>query len=74
MSLEIPPYLFDDGEHFFRLVRQPLVTSAIPTTPGFYTDMSFVHGGIGRRYFLKVPAGWNASTNWPLVLLLPGHG
>lgn len=74
MSLEIPPYLFDDGERFFRLIRTPLVTSPMLTTPGFYTNQTFVHGGIARRYFLKVPAGWNASTNWPLVLLLPGHG
>lgn len=74
LSLEIPPYLLDDGERFFRLIRTPLVTSPMLTTPGFYTNQTFVHGGIARRYFLKVPAGWNASTNWPLVLLLPGHG
>lgn len=74
MSLEIPPYLMDDDERFFRLIRTPLVTSPISTTPGFYTNMTFVHGGIARKYFLKIPAGWNSATNWPLVLLLPGHG
>jgi poly(3-hydroxybutyrate) depolymerase len=36
--------------------------------------MSFVHGSIVRKYFLKVPAGWTSSTNWPVLLLLPGHG
>ncbi len=74
MSLEIPPYLLDDDERFFRLIRTPLVTSPIPTTPGYYTNQTFVHGGIARRYFLKIPAAWNPSTHWPLVLLLPGHG
>lgn len=74
MSLEIPPYLLDDDARFFRLSRSQLVTSPIPAAAGFYTNQTFVHGGITRRYFLKVPAGWNASTRWPLVLLLPGHG
>lgn len=74
MSLEIPPYLMDDSERFFRLIRTPLITTPMLTTPGFYTNQTFVHGGIARKYFLKVPAGWNAATNWPLVLLLPGHG
>lgn len=74
MSLEIPAYLLDEGYRFFRLERRSLVTSAIPTTPGFYSDISFVHGGVARKYFLKVPSGWNAAQTWPLVFLLPGHG
>lgn len=74
MSLEIPPYLMDDQQRFFRLMREPLVTSPIPTTPGFYTAQTFVHGGIARKYFLKVPSDWTPSTNWPVLLLLPGHG
>lgn len=74
MSLEIPGYLMDDQQHFFRLTREPLVTSPIPTTPGFYTDMSFVHGGIARNYYLSIPNGWTAATNWPVMFALPGHG
>jgi len=74
MALELPPYLLADSEHFFRLARPPLVTSPIPTTPGFYTDMTFVQDGIARNYYLQVPAGWTAATNWPLMLALPGHG
>lgn len=74
MSLQIPPYLLDDDQHFFRLTRHPLVTSAIPTATGFYTNQTFVHGGIARNYYLQVPNGWNAGTNWPFILVLPGHG
>lgn len=74
MSLEIPPYLLDDEQRFFRLSRQALVTSPIPTAAGFHTDMSFVHGGIARNYFLKIPSNWTAATNWPVMIVLPGHG
>ncbi len=74
MSLEIPPYLLGDKKRFFRLARAPLVTSPVPTEPGFHTGLTFVHGGIARNYYLGVPAGWNTSTNWPLMLALPGHG
>ena len=74
MSLEIPPYLLVDDERFFRLARHALITSPIPTTPGFHTNLTYVHGGIARNYYLGVPAGWNAATNWPLMLALPGHG
>lgn len=74
MSLEIPDYLITGTRHFFRLSRHALATTQIPTQPGFYTDQQFAHAGIARRYFLQVPGGWNAATNWPLVLVLPGHG
>ena len=73
MSLEIPPNLLDDPQHFFRLARAPLVTSPVPTEPGFHTGLTFVHGGLARNYYLGVPTGWNAATNWPLMLALPGH-
>lgn len=73
MTLEIPFPLLDDDEHFFRLARTPRVTSLIPTVPGRYPDQSFVHAGLGRRYLLQIPQGWSNSTNWPLVLVLPGH-
>ncbi len=73
MTLEIPFPLLDDEEHFFRLARTARVTSLIPTVPGRYPDQSFVHAGLGRRYLLQIPEGWNTSTNWPLVLVLPGH-
>lgn len=74
MSLEIPTYLLEGGYRFFRLARQSLVTTPVPAAPGFYTSMSFVHAGIGRRYFLKIPDGWSEAEQWPLVLALPGHG
>jgi len=74
MSLQIPPYLMTDSQRFFRLARRALINSPIPTTPGFHTNLTFVHGGMARNYFLGVPAGWNAATNWPLMLALPGHG
>lgn len=74
MALEIPAYLLNDSKHFFRLRRDPLITTPIPTAPGFYTDLHFVHDSIARNYFLKIPSGWNTATNWPLVLVLPGHG
>jgi poly(3-hydroxybutyrate) depolymerase len=74
MSSEIPPYLLTNHFHFFRLARRALITSPIPTTPGFYTNQSLVHGGIARNYFLGIPAGWTAATNWPVMFALPAHG
>ncbi len=74
MSLEIPTPLLGTPEQFFRLARTPRVTSLIPTVPGRYPDQSFVHAGLARRYLLQIPQGWNTATNWPLVVVLPGHG
>ena len=74
IEIQIPLPLLTTGRAFFRIARQPLVTSPVPTTPGFYTTQTFVHGGITRNYFLRVPATWSASGSHPLVFLLPGHG
>ncbi|MFN0125500.1 MAG: alpha/beta hydrolase family esterase [Verrucomicrobiales bacterium] len=73
-EVTIPLWLLNAPKRFFRVVRRPLTTLSIPVTPGFYEGRSFVHGGISRNYLIKIPSGWNAAQQWPLALILPGHG
>lgn len=73
-EFEIPLDLLTSRSRFFRLVRQPLVTMTIPLAPGDHENRTFVHAGITRKYRLKIPAGWTPSLEWPIALILPGHG
>jgi poly(3-hydroxybutyrate) depolymerase len=76
----VPPSLPTGSRHFYRLVRTPLLTTPIPLpAPGGesahrFVHQTFVHGGIARRYRLKLPNHWVPTSSWPLVMLLPGHG
>jgi polyhydroxybutyrate depolymerase len=58
---------------FFRLVARPLVTSAIPTTPGIYDNRMLVADGITRSYRLNLPTNYTGATALPLALILHGH-
>lgn len=70
----IVPAPLTDGAGTLRVQRQPLYTMPVPTAPGFYKNLTFVHGGIARMYYLKIPTNWNGAQNWPIAMLLHGHG